>query len=181
MNWVDWIILGFAGISVFSGVLRGGVRTVFSIVGLIVGFVVASRESGAVGMVLARWMPETAAAAVGFVVVFLGIAFAFSLAAWLLRKMMQGLALGWLDRLLGAALGLLRAAAILGVLAVAVEGAGSFPAAAQSSTFPWALESGRTLLALIPEETLERLDWDALKDRIPNQLPDFGNNSDEPI
>ncbi len=179
MNWIDWIILGVAGASTFAGLLRGAVRTVFSIVGLVVGFVVASRESGAVGMVLARWLPDAPAAALGFVLVFLGIALAFSLAAWLLRKMMEGLSLGWLDRLLGGGLGLLRAAAILGVAAIAIEGAGSFPAVQGSVAYPWALESGRTLLHLIPHETLERLDWEELKRRIPSGLP--GSSEDGEI
>jgi membrane protein required for colicin V production len=167
MNWVDWVILGIAGASLLAGLMRGAVRTVFSVVGLVLGFVVASRESGAVGMVLAKGMPEPAAAAVGFVAVFLGIALAVSLAGWLLRKVLQGLALGWLDRGLGGVLGLLRAAAILGVLALATESIGPFPAAERSLTYPWALESGRWLLHLIPEETLDRLDWDGLKSRIP--------------
>ena len=61
MNWVDWIILAVVAASVLAGLLKGALRTVVSIVGLVVGFVAATRESGAVGMVLARWMPEPAA------------------------------------------------------------------------------------------------------------------------
>ncbi len=163
MNWVDWIIFGITGTSVLAGLSRGAVRTVFSIVGLVVGFVIAVRESGALGMVLAEWIPERAAPAVGFVLIFLGIALAFTLTAWLLRKVMKGLSLSWLDRLLGGGLGFLRAAAILGILALAVEGSGPLPATSRSITFPYALEAGRILLNLIPEETLERLDWTSLR------------------
>ena len=171
MNWVDWIILAVLAASTLAGLVRGAVRSIFSIVGLIAGFVVASRESGALGMVLTRWMPESAAGPLGFVLVFLGIALAFSLAGWLLRSILKTLLLGWLDRALGVVLGFVRAAAILGVAALAVQGAGSFPAARESATFPLALEAGRILLGLIPQETLERLDWDELKGRIPNGVP----------
>ena len=98
---------------------------------------------GAVGMVLERVMPDHWAAAIGFLFVFLGIAVVFSLTGWLLRKLLQGLSLGWLDQLLGAFVGLLRAAILVGGLALVVEGLGSFGAATNATTYPYALESGR--------------------------------------
>jgi membrane protein required for colicin V production len=171
MNWVDWVILATLAVSVLAGLMKGAVRSVFSIIGLVAGFVVASRESGAMGVVLSGWMPEAIAGPLGFVLVFLGIALAFALAGWLLRNLLKTLLLGWFDRLLGVLLGVLRAGAIVGVCALAIEGAGSFPAARESVTFPWALETGRLLLALIPQETLERLDWDDLQSRIPRGVP----------
>jgi len=167
VNWVDGVILGVTGVTVLAGLARGAVRTVFSLAGVVVGFWIASRESGAVGMVLSRWLPEPAAGAIGFVFVFLGVAVSFTLAAWLLRKVLEGLLLGWADRVLGAGLGLLQAAVALGVAALVIEGFGSFPAARESRTYPFALQSGRILLGAIPEETLERLRWDELRDKIP--------------
>jgi membrane protein required for colicin V production len=167
VNWVDWVILGVLGVAVISGMMRGAVRTIFSLAGVVVGFLVASRESGAVGMVLARWVPENVAAAIGFVLVFLGVAVAFSLVAWLLRRILEGLWLGWADRMLGAGLGLAQAAVALGIAALLVEGFGSFPDARRSTTYPWALRSGRILLGAIPPDTIERLNWDELLDQVP--------------
>ncbi|HMB70140.1 MAG TPA: CvpA family protein [bacterium] len=169
MNWVDWIILAVVAVSTFAGLMRGALKTVLSLVGLVVGFVAATRESGAVGMVLARWMPEPVAAAVGFVFVFLGVALVFTLLAWLLRKLLQGLALGWLDRLGGAALGLARGAAIVGVLALVVEGLGGFDTARASVAYGSALQVGQVLLRFVPEDTRERLDWDHLRGWIPDK------------
>ena len=63
--------------------------------------------------------------------------------------------------------GFLQAAIALGVGALLVEGFGSFDAARDSSTYPFALQSGRILLGAIPEDTLERLRWDELRDTIP--------------
>lgn len=166
MNWVDGIVAGIVVIAVLAGLLRGALRTVFSVAGVVIGFLVASRESGAVGMVLARWMREELAAVVGFVFVLLGIALVFTLVGWLLRRILSGLMLGWLDRLAGGALGLLQAGVALGVLALVVEGLGSFPAARSSVTYPYALEAGRVLLQLMPEDTLERLRWDELKEKL---------------
>jgi membrane protein required for colicin V production len=163
MNWVDWVVLGIVGASTLAGLSRGAVRTVFSIVGLVVGFVAATRESGAVGMVLERWLPPSVAAVTGFLIVFLGIALVFSLAAWLLRKLMDGLALSWVDRFAGFALGLARGAAIVGILALAVEGLGGHPATRGSQTWSSALRAGAVLLEFVPEDTRERLDWERLR------------------
>lgn len=171
MAWIDWIILGVVGLSVLAGLGRGAVRTVLSIVGVVAGFVIATRESGAVGLVLANWMPERAAAVAGFLFVFLGITVVFALTAWLLRKVLEGLSLSWLDRLGGGVLGLLRGALFVGVLALAMEAAGVSPPKG-SVTYPWALQAGRMLLELVPEETRERLDWDRLKDLMPDDLPE---------
>jgi membrane protein required for colicin V production len=167
VNWVDWVILAVAGAAVFGGLVRGAVRAVLSLAGVVVGFLVASQESGAVGMVIERWMPDPAAAVVGFVFVFLGIAVVFALVGWLLRRVLDGLQLGWADRILGAGFGFLQAGVALGVAALVVEGFGSFPAARDSRMYPYALQSGRFLLNAIPDDTLERLRWDELRETIP--------------
>jgi membrane protein required for colicin V production len=169
MNWVDWILLAISAASVFAGLMRGAIRTVFSVVGIAVAFVAATRESGSVGMVLGRWLPETAAAVAGFLFVFIGIALVFTMVGWLLRKLLQGLALTWLDRTAGAALGLLRAAAIVGVLALVVEGQGGIRATREAVTWPTALAAGRFLLGYMPEETLDRLNWDRLREWMPDK------------
>lgn len=170
MNWLDLILLAIVGSSVFSGLMKGAVRTVFSLAGLVVGFLVASRESGALALILERWMTTKLAAAVGFVLVFLGIGLAFALAAWLLRNALEKLSLSWLDRAAGAALGLLRGLVIVGVLALAIEGLGGFGATRSSATYRYALRAGWMLLRAVPAETRERLRWESLEQRIPQKL-----------
>ena len=170
MNWIDWILIAIVGASLVAGVLRGAVRTVFSLAGFAVGFYLAIRESGAVALLLERWMSPRIAAALGFLLVFLGIALAFALAAWLLRKALDKLAMSWLDRLGGAVLGIARGLAIVGVLALAVEGMGGFSATNGSTTYPWALRSGQVLLRIIPKDARARLHWDELRSRIPAKL-----------
>lgn len=170
MNWVDWILLAIVGISLLDGLVRGAVRTVFSLAGLAVGFFVASRESGAAAVLLERWMSPPFAKAVGFVLVFAGIALAFALAAWLLRRALEKLSLTWLDRIAGGALGLLRGVVILGVIALAVEGVGGMKAARASTTYPWALRAGWVLLRMIPDDARQRLQWEALDRRIPEEI-----------
>jgi membrane protein required for colicin V production len=166
MNWIDATILGVTAISVAGGVFRGALKTIFSFAGVLIGFVAACRESGAVGVVLERWLPQSVAAVSGFVFVFLGIATVFQLTGWLARKLLANLSLGWVDRGLGAGVGVLRAALLLGVLALVAEGLGPPRASREARTYPYALEAGRVLVRMIPEETLERLNWEALKKKL---------------
>ncbi len=170
MNWVDWILIAIVGASFLAGLWRGAVRTVFSLAGLAVGFWLAAKESGALALILERWMSPSVAAAVAFLFVFLGVGVVAALAGWLLRKALEKMAMSWVDRLAGAAFGLARGLAIVGVLALAVEGVGGFGATRASVTYPWALRSGAVLLGLIPEGARERLHWDELKQRIPEKL-----------
>ena len=170
MNWVDWILIAIVGASLLAGLWRGAVRTVFSLAALAVGFWLAARESGALGLILEKWMRPAVAAALAFLLIFLGIGLVAALASWLLRKMLDKLSLSWLDRLAGAAVGIARGLAIIGVLALAVEGMGGYSATSGSVTYPWALRSGAELLRFIPEEARERLHWDALQQRIPEKL-----------
>ena len=172
MLWIDIMFLGIVAASVLFGLLRGAIRTVFSIVGVVAGFWLATRESGAVGVVLSRWLPEQTAAAVGFLAVFFGVALVFTLSSWLLRKLLSGLSLSWLDRLSGAAVGLARGLLITGVMALGFESLGLQPPA-ESWSYPHAMRAGKFLLEVVPEDTLERLKWDRLKDWMPGgQLSD---------
>lgn len=172
MAWVDVIILGITGASILFGLVRGAIRTVFSIVGVVVGFLIATRESGAVGEVLSNWMPERAAAVTGFLFVFLGIAIVFALVAWLLRKLLEGLSLTWIDRLAGGAFGFLRGALIVGVFALVLE-ALEVRVPDGSVSYPWALGVGQWLLEIVPADTLDRLDWDRLKELVPDSAEGF--------
>ena len=170
MNWLDVVLGAVVLASVVTGFLKGAIRTVFSLAGLAVGFFIASRESGALGIVLSSWMSPRVAGAVAFVIVFLGIGLVFALAAYLLRTVIEKLSLTWLDRLAGGALGLLRGVIIIGVLALAIEGLGGLRATRTATTYPYALRSGLVLLKLVPAEAKRRLQWEALERRIPEKL-----------
>jgi membrane protein required for colicin V production len=166
VNWVDLVIVGATAATVIAGLARGALRTVFPVAGVVIGFLVASRESGAVGVLLSRWMRDDLAQVTGFVVTFFGIALVFVLIGHLLRALVSGLLLGWLDRLAGGVLGFLQAAVALGVLALVVEGQGGFPAAHEAATYPYALQAGQMLLRVVPENTQARLHWDRLRSRL---------------
>jgi membrane protein required for colicin V production len=154
MNWIDGVILGILGISVAFGIFRGALSTVFSFAGLVVGFFVATRESGALAMVLGRFLPENVAFLVSFALLLLAIALLFAVVAHFVRVVLKKLSLGWVDALFGGAVGLVRAAALLGVAALIAEGVGPPKAARESVTYPYAVVAGKLILKAVPPNEL---------------------------
>lgn len=122
MSSLDIAVLVGLAVSLAVGVWRGLVYEVLSVLSWIVAFV------------LAQWLAPDAAArlplggtsdavryAAGFVVVFVGAAFLGGLIAWGLRKLVSATGLGLVDRMLGAAFGVVRGVVLLLALAVVVN------------------------------------------------------------
>jgi membrane protein required for colicin V production len=161
---VDWVIIATAAFSVLAGFLDGFVRTVLSLISVLVAFVVASRYSEGAAQFLIKWMQPGLAGPLGFILVFVAVLIVFALLGVLLRQTLEKLSLSGLDRLMGAVLGFARAAVILGLLALVINNFGTFQATGASKTFPYALTSGRILLQLIPEEAKKRLNLKILEE-----------------
>jgi membrane protein required for colicin V production len=118
---LDWIFLAVLLLSMLIGLWRGLVVEVLSVLGWIAAFVVAQMFATTVG----QWLPMQGDVpqlryAAGFVLAFIGTLMASTLLAWLVRKMLASVGLSGLDRLLGAAFGLVRGAIILLAVATVV-------------------------------------------------------------
>lgn|GEM_PF-509090 len=172
MNWVDWVILATVAFSLLAGFLDGFVRTILSLLAVLAAFLVASRFSAAPAHLLTKWMQPDLANAGGFILVFVGVLIVFALLTVLMRSTLEKLSLSGLDRLMGAAFGLVRAAAILGLLALVIDNFGAFQATRASKTFPYALTSGRILLQLVPESAKKRMNLKILEDGKKNHPRD---------
>ncbi len=137
MGWLDvtlWVILAF---SVALGVLRGLVREVISLMAWILAFVWAQVHAETV----AAWLPAGIAIpvvrlAAGFALIFIGVAVAGALLAWVLGRFLQAVGLRPIDRILGAGFGLARGVVLLlGVTLVVVAlGVQAHPVWTQSET-----------------------------------------------
>lgn len=116
---LDWIGLAVLLVSFLIGLARGLVFETLMLAGWIAAFVLAQWLAEDVGF----WLPmgDAQAAwryAVGFVLVFVAVAFTVGLVASLLRRLVLAAGLRPVDRTLGAAFGLVRGT--LALLAVAV-------------------------------------------------------------
>ena len=105
----DWFLSIVALVSMLAAARKGIIRVLFSIAGIIAGILIASWNYLRLATTLHRWITSfPAAQIVAFLAILVGVVMVFSLAAGLLRKTVAAVGLGFLDRLLGAAFGLLR-------------------------------------------------------------------------
>ncbi|MGV3727785.1 CvpA family protein [Hydrogenophaga sp.] len=118
----DWVLLTALLLSVLLGLWRGLVYEVLSVAGWVAAFVLAQAYADAAG----AWLPMEGLSppmrlAVGFVLVFVVVAFAAGMVAWLVQKLVASVGLRPVDRVLGGAFGLLRGLVILLALALVVS------------------------------------------------------------
>ena len=117
----DWVLLGALLLSVLLGLWRGLVYEVLSVAGWVAAFVLAQAFADEAG----AWLPMDGLSpplrlATGFVLVFVAVAFAAGLGAWLVQKLVASVGLRPVDRVLGGAFGLVRGLVILLALALVV-------------------------------------------------------------
>jgi membrane protein required for colicin V production len=119
---IDWVIVAILLISTFEGLRRGLISAVFSLGGLILGFILAARFWPAFQPILQRFIHEAwVVELVSYLLVILIVVVAMSVLGHLLRRTAHAIGLGWIDRILGGAFGLLRGAllVVLGFIIVA--------------------------------------------------------------
>jgi membrane protein required for colicin V production len=119
---VDWILLGVLVFSMLLGAWRGLVYEVLSVLGWVVSFFVAQWFAPE----LAARLPVQSAAdpvryAAAFVLIFIASVFAAGLLAFLLKKLVAAVGLAPVDRLLGAAFGVLRGVVLLLAATVVID------------------------------------------------------------
>jgi membrane protein required for colicin V production len=118
----DWVLLAALLLSVLLGLWRGLVYEVLSVAGWVAAFVLAQALAEDAG----AWLPMDGLSpplrlAAGFVLVFVAVAFAAGLGAWLVQKLVASVGLRPVDRVLGGAFGLVRGLVILLALALVVS------------------------------------------------------------
>lgn len=116
LNGFDWFLVVVLAISTLRGFSRGLIRVLFSIGGLIAGILIASWTYGDAGRWLNRWIQSRETAQIlGFLLVLIGVVLVFGIIASIVRRTATAVGLGLVDRMAGAAFGVLRGC-LLGVL-----------------------------------------------------------------
>ncbi len=122
MATLDWVFLAVLAASLLLGAWRGLVYEVLSVASWIAAFIVAQwLAPDAAALLPVDRAPEAGRYAVGFVVVFIAVVFAGAMLAWLTKKLVDAVGLRPVDRTLGAAFGLMRAAVLMMALAVVIN------------------------------------------------------------
>ena len=116
MSWPDVALLAVIALSASFSLFRGFVREVFSLIGWIVSFWLASRFAGVLADQLEGVISyDDVRAGVAFLLLFCGVLIASMVVNHLLVKIVRASGLGAADRSLGAVFGLLRGIVIVTV------------------------------------------------------------------
>ena len=119
MTGFDFAVIGVIGVSALLAFVRGFVRVVVSLAAWVVALLAAIHFSGRLGAVLPEFGTGPAGRYVAaFALIAITVLLVGALLAWALSKVVRSVGLGWVDRLLGAGLGLARGVlfVVLGVL-----------------------------------------------------------------
>lgn len=105
MSAPDIVLLVIVAASTLYGLSRGGVKEIFTIVAIIVGIAGGVYLHGPLGKALGG---SGMARVIGFIVIFVAIAFVVNKIGNAIRTALKLMFLGGIDRLVGAAVGLVR-------------------------------------------------------------------------
>jgi membrane protein required for colicin V production len=154
MTGLDWVILLLILISTLTAVSQGFINEVFSLVGALVGYVLAAWEYPRVAPWFANyvssiWVADIAA----FLTIFLCVVLLAGALARIIRWAVSGVGLRWFDRILGGAFGAVRGVAISAVIVMAMAAfLPNSPALKQSALAPYFLVLSQTATWIAPAD-----------------------------
>jgi membrane protein required for colicin V production len=154
VNWLDWLIVAFVGLSVIGGFKEGFIRLGIGFVALIIGFIAATWFYGLAAEPLLPYVKTRMLANfLGFNLIFVGVLVAGSLLAALIARIFKLVGLSPVDRVLGGAFGFVRGSlvVIIATMCLMAFAPSSLPGAVETSTLaPYVIRSSRVLTAVAP-------------------------------
>ena len=123
MEIIDIIILVLLVIGFISGLKDGLVKQAAGLIGLVAGLLLGKKLYLFVAAQLTPLlgMSERTTQIVAFVLILIVVPLLFSLVAWLISKLLKGVGLGWINRLLGGVAGAVEYALFVGLVITAIE------------------------------------------------------------
>jgi membrane protein required for colicin V production len=156
VNWLDIVLVIILGCSVVAGFRKGFARVGVGLAATLIGLILGLWFYGAAGAFLLPYVSYRGLASfAGFCLVFGAVLLAGSLVGWLLAKLLKWAGLGWLDRLMGAVFGVLRALLIgIGLVLALLAFAPQPPprSVVESRLAPYVIEAARMLVVIAPRE-----------------------------
>lgn len=132
MNTVDLILMVFLFLFGLRGYIKGFFREIFSLAGLIVGFVAAVRYNHTVATLSEEYWNISPFILKGasFVAIFFAIYFCFNLLGWFFHRSEKFLFLQTLNRTGGIAIGIVKGAAVMALIVFFMSSASWIPPSA---------------------------------------------------
>lgn len=123
MKLIDWFILIVLGIGAYQGFMKGFINQLAAIAGFIVGLIAAKMLYASLAERLCPTLTEsmTLAQIISFMAIWIVVPVLFGMVGMFLTKTMDVILLGWVNKSLGAALGLLKNLILLMLLISILE------------------------------------------------------------
>jgi membrane protein required for colicin V production len=121
LSLVDVLILAILVLFLVKGVVRGLLKEVCSLLGLVLGGVFAFSFHLPLARALRDWLPEQIAVWGSFLAIFLLVTLLFALLGFLLHRFVKVVFLGGMNRLTGALFGLVQGVILLAMLVLALN------------------------------------------------------------
>ncbi len=119
MNGFDIVAAVVVGVLTVIGFLKGMVRQIFGLVGVILGIFLATVYYQLCSRFLTSLHPGTAKA-IAFIAIFFSCIFLAHILAWAVERFFESLRLGFLNRIGGAFLGFIKGVIIIAVVVMAL-------------------------------------------------------------
>jgi len=159
MTIVDWVILVVVILSIVSAAKAGLVLEVCTLAGLILGLLVASWDYQKLVPWMGQWIHSKALnETLSFIAIAIGVMVVAGIAGRIVRWSVKSVGLGWMDRLAGAAFGLVKGCALVTVAVIVI--AAFWPNASwfrQSRFAPEFLSVAHAAAAVAPAELGDRI------------------------
>jgi len=117
MNWLDITILVICIAGIIQGLVKGFVRQAFSLMGFILAIIIAFRYHDLLARYLNKWIQHPVALTViSFVIILVIVILLFKLVGLAARAAIAAIQIGWVDRFVGGAFGLVRSVLLVAIL-----------------------------------------------------------------
>jgi membrane protein required for colicin V production len=153
MNWLDIVIIVFLFLSIAGGLMTGFIKSIFGLVGLILGVVLAGRYYAPLADHLGFISNENAARVLAFIIILAAVGIVAGLLGIIFTRIVSTLTFGWLNRLLGAVFGLFQGSILIAaLLIILVKYAGIGDFVSHSALASFLADKLPIVLGLLPSE-----------------------------
>ncbi|RJR42192.1 MAG: CvpA family protein [Desulfobacteraceae bacterium] len=159
MNLLDILIISTVLFFIIKGLIRGFIREIASLAGVVLGVFFAARHQHEMTEFLKQFLnPGQYLPLLSFIVIFVCVVVVCNLAGWLIRLVLKKAPLGWLDRLLGLCFALLKGVVITYLVIVVLTFflPSGTPLIARSKVCPWIVFSYQSMAGLISPDHYQK-------------------------
>ena len=160
MNLLDIIIIVTMIFFIVKGVLRGFVREIASLAGVILGILLSNRFQPEMTDYLKPYLPATKfLPLISFAALFVLILVFFNILGWVIKLLLKKALLGWIDRTLGAGLAITKGVIITYLVIVLLTFflPAKTPLMVESKLAPLIIVSYQSMISLISPDHYQNL------------------------